>query len=150
MRGRIGEPGDDDFAEPRAQVLTHRWVRDRLPEEIAEGVLARDPEDAVRADHEVDIDGFDVTAELAGHSPAFEDPFEQVNRRPTGLPRRFQLPNEAAAVRGLERNETDEGLVLDVVIERICHTASRGESPPPSVVRATERMPRYASSRTAR
>ena len=75
--GGGGQPSDNDVADHSAQVGAVGRLGQIEIEEVAEGVLVGHLEHAVRADHEMDVEGADVGTKQPGGPTVVEDLVEQ-------------------------------------------------------------------------
>ena len=85
-------------------------------EKEPEGVLVRDLEHAVGADHQVHVEGVDVVAEHAFGLPPAQDLVQQAHRRLPEFTDRLDLPDEHPPVDVLDHHQPDKVAVAHMVV----------------------------------
>src|SRR5580692_5154344 len=115
--GRCGEIADDHVPGHLAVVLAPGGVEQVDAEDRAEAVPVGHPEEAERADHQVDVDGLGPPLEGAAGVAALEDARDHRDDRAVEGGDRGRLGDELAVVDVLDRDEADEVGVRLLVIE---------------------------------
>ena len=139
-------------------IIFRRWSRfvrrgQVAAEQVAEGVLVGDLEDAVGADDEVDVQRVDVGAELPRLPARGQQRVQPGHDGRRQSPQRADLPDELAPVDVLDRHQADEvGMLAVMVVGQLGQLPEGvdGRQVADGIWFSASRMVVYAFSSTAR
>ena len=111
-----GEPGHHHVTDHGAEMVAVLRRGQVAAEQVVESVLVGDLEDAVRADHQMNVHRVDVGPELPGGTAPRQQRVQPGDHRRRQRPQRVDPADELASMDVLDRHQPDEVGVLPVMV----------------------------------